>query len=191
MRVVAAAPERFARVVVSNTGMPAASGLQGWISYPIFKALVWWEGAVKLEELQANLTFPRWVAYSYHVDELPIGEIMGFMGGDPATAEAYKAPFPDKRYKAGAQIMPYLVPSQLRENEKAWAVFEAWDKPFLVAFTDADPITRGGERIFIERVPGAQNITIKGAGHFVQEDAGPQLAALINDFIAGRAVEGV
>ena len=85
--------------------------------------------------------------------------------------------------------MPYLVPSQLRENEQAWAVFKAWQKPFLVAFTDSDPITKGGERIFLERVPTAQNVTISGAGHFVQEDAGPQLAALINAFIAGEKVD--
>ena len=82
--------------------------------------------------------------------------------------------------------MPYLVPSQLRENERAWKVFESWDKPFLVAFTDKDPITRGGEKIFLKRVPVAQNITIKGAGHFVQEDAGEEIATIINEFIAGK-----
>ena len=189
LRVVAAEPERFARVVVSNTGLPAASGLRGWIGYPLFKLAVWWEGAVTFEELQAELTFPRWVAYSYHVDDLPIEQLMGFIGVDPDVPAAYAAPFPDQRYKAGAQIMPYLVPSQLRENEAAWSVFEQWQKPFLVAFTDSDPITKGGEQVFLERVPTAQNVTISGAGHFVQEDAGPQLAALINDFIAGEAVE--
>jgi haloalkane dehalogenase len=189
LRVVAAEPERFARVVVSNTGLPAASGIQGWIGYPMFKLAVWWAGEVTLEELQADLTFPRWVAYSYGVDELPIDEIMSFMGADSAVVAAYQAPFPDRRYKAGAQIMPYLVPSQLRENEAAWAVFEAWDKPFLVAFTDSDPISRGGHVTFLERVPTAQNVTIEGAGHFVQEDAGPQLAQLINSFIAGEPVQ--
>lgn len=189
LRVVAAEPERFARVVVSNTGLPSASGIRGWIGYPLFKLAVWWEGAVTFEELQAELTFPRWVAYSYYVDDLPIGRLMGFMGGDPDVTAAYEAPFPDRRYKAGAQIMPYLVPSQLRENEAAWSVFEQWQKPFLVAFTDSDPITRGGEQVFLERVPTAQNVTISGAGHFVQEDAGPELAALINAFIAGEAVD--
>ena len=188
LRVVAAAPDRFARVVVSNTGLPAASGLQGWIGYPLFKLAVWWAGEITFEDLQSNLTFPRWVAYSYYVDELPIGKVMGFMGAEEDVIQAYEAPFPDRTYKAGAQIMPYLVPSQLRENEVAWRVFDAWDKPFLVAFTDADPITKGGEKTFLDRIPGAQNITISGAGHFVQEDAGPQLARLINDFIAGEPV---
>ena len=189
LRVVAAEPDRFARVVVSNTGMPAASGIQGWIGYPMFKLAVWWAGEVTFEELQADVTFPRWVAYSYGVDDLPIGKLMSFMGGDSSVVAAYEAPFPDKRYKAGTQIMPYLVPSQLRENEAAWAVFEEWDKPFLVAFTDSDPITKGGHQTFLDRIPTAQNVTISGAGHFVQEDAGPQLAQLINAFIAGEPVQ--
>jgi haloalkane dehalogenase len=76
LRVVGAHPDRFARVVVSNTGMPAASGIQGWLGYALFKFAVWRQGAVTLEELKAELTFPRWVAYSYYVEELPVGELM-------------------------------------------------------------------------------------------------------------------
>ena len=139
------------------------------------------------EELRSDMTFSRWVAYNYHVEDLPIGELMSFMGGNDGVRAAYEAPFPEQRYKAATQIMPYLVPSQLRENEVAWKdVFEQWNKPFLVAFTDSDPITAGGERTFVARVPTAQNVTIRGAGHFVQEDAGPELAALIVDFMQGR-----
>ena len=186
LRVVAAEPERFARVVVSNTGLPAADGVRGWFGYTMFKLAVWWEGALTLEELQSEVTFPRWVAYSYHVEDLPIGRLMSFMGASQAVVAAYEAPFPDRSYKAAAQIMPYLVPSQLRENEAAWAVFENWEKPFLVAFTDSDPITRGGEAAFLSRVGVAQNVTIRGAGHFVQEDAGRALAELMVDFMAGR-----
>ena len=130
LRVVAAAPDRFARVVVSNTALPAATGIQGWVGYPLFKLAVWWEGELTFEELRSNITFPRWVAYSYHIDDLPIGRLMATMGGDEAVRAAYEAPFPDRRYKAAAQIMPYLVPSQLRENEQAWAVFENWTSRF-------------------------------------------------------------
>ena len=191
LRVVGALPDRFARVVVSNTGMPASDGIRGWIGYPLFKLLVWWQGALTLEELAAELTFPRWVAFSYYIDELPIGDIMKFMGASDEVVAAYEAPFPDGTYKAATHIMPYLVPSQLRENEVVWQeVFEQWDKPFLIAFTDSDPVSRGGERDFVERIPNAVSVTIKGAGHFVQEDAGPELAAMINDFIAGKEVEG-
>ena len=116
---------------------------------------------------------------------------MQFMGAKASVVQAYEAPFPDATYKAATQIMPYLVPSQLRENERVWQdVYEKWEKPFLVAFTDADPISKGGDATFVQRVPGAINVTIKGAGHFVQEDAGAELAALINDFIAGEEVKG-
>jgi len=186
LRVVAAEPDRFARVVVSNTALPAAGGLGGMLGYPLFKAAVWWLGPLTLEELQADISFPRWVAYSYHVEDLPVGESMALLGGEQPR-RGYEAPFPDQRYKAAAQIMPYLVLSQLRENEVAWErVFDQWDKPFLVAFTDADPITAAGEAVFLERIPSAQNVTIRGAGHFVQEDAGPELALLMIDFMQGR-----
>ena len=187
LRVVGNMPDRFARVVVSNTGLPAASGVQGLIGYPLFKLRVWWEGPITFEELSENITFARWVAYNYHVDDLPIGRLMTRMGGDNSTHAAYEAPFPDQRYKAATQIMPYLVPSQLRENEVVWQeVYEQWQKPFLVAFTDSDPVSAGGEQIFLRRVPTAQNVTIRGAGHFVQEDAWPELAQLMVDFISGK-----
>ena len=84
--------------------------------------------------------------------------------------------------------MPYLGPSQLRENEAAWGEFERWDKPFLVAFTDSDIITRGLEQPFLSRVPTAQNVVIRDAGHFVQEDAGRALAGLMVDFMQGKAL---
>jgi len=187
LRVVAAEPDRFARIVVSNTGLPSAGGLVGTVGYPLFKALVWWLGPITLEELSADISFLRWVAYSQHVEDLPVGEAMELLGGVERVREGYEAPFPDQRYKAAAQIMPYLVPSQLRENEVAWeTVFDKWDKPFLVAFTDSDPITAAGEAVFLERVPTAQNVTIRGAGHFVQEDAGPELARLMIDFMQRR-----
>ncbi len=116
-----------------------------------------------------------------------MGEAMALLGGIEQPREGYEAPFPDRRYKAAVHILPYLVISQLRENETAWeTVFDRWGKPFLVAFTDADAITANGEDAFLERVPTAQNVTIRGARHFVQEDAGPELAQLMIDFIAGR-----
>jgi haloalkane dehalogenase len=188
LRVIAAEPERFSRVVVSNTGLPSASGIRGWIGYPLAKLAVWWQGALTLDELREDLTFLRWMAYTHYVDDLPVGEVMQFIGADDAVRTAYEAPFPDVRYKAGAMAMPYLVPSQLRQNERAWQVFEAWDKPFLVAFTDSDPITAGIEQTFLRRVPTAENVTIRGAGHFVQEDAGEELARLMLDFMARNPV---
>ena len=195
LRVVSAEPERFARVVISNTGLPAATGFKAYAMETGFKFLAWWAKPVSLEELLEGGKFHYWVAYSYYGEDLDVGQLMGFMGDiqDPEVVNGYKAPYPDVRYKAGAQVFPYLIPTQLRENEKAWQdVYEKWDKPFLVAFTDSDPVTSGTDiaQQIVERVPGATQVTIKGVGHFVQEEVGPELAALINDFIAGRPVSG-
>jgi len=181
--VIAAQPKHFSRAVVSNTGLPSAEGIQGWAGYPLFKAAVWWQGAVTLEELQAETTFPRWVAYSHYIDDLPVGELMQFMGANDSVVAAYEAPFPDRRYKSGVQVMPYLVPSELQNNATAWKILEQLDIPFLVAFTDSDPITKGGYQTFLDRIKHTEHVTIKGAGHFVQEDAGEELANLINHFI--------
>ena len=195
LRVVSAEPERFARVVISNTGLPAATGLPAYAMEAGFKFLAWWAKPVSLEELLEAGKFHYWVAYSYYGEDLDVGQLMGFMGDiqDPEVVNGYEAPYPDVRYKAGAQVFPYLIPTQLRENEKAWQdVYEKWDKPFLVAFTDSDPVTSRTNiaQKIVERVPGATQVTIKGVGHFVQEEVGPELAALINDFIAGRPVSG-
>lgn len=195
LRVVAAVPDRFARVVVSNTGLVSATGIQAVVAYPLMKLAVWWEGAMTFEEMQARGNFQSWIAYAYYGDDLAVDKLMGVMGGvkDPDVIAGYDAPYPDGTYKAGAQIFPYLIPSQLRENAAAWRdVFEKWDKPFLVAFTDEDPVTGQTDTAeqFATRVPGATRVVIKGVGHFVQEEVGEKLAALMNDFIAGREVRG-
>ena len=101
----------------------------------------------------------------------------------------YEAPYPNATYKAGAQIFPYLIPSELRKNEKAYRdVFEKWDKPFLIANSDNDPVTSNNPRLveMLKRVPTAEEIVIKGPGHFIQEEAGPEYAQLIIDFINGN-----
>ena len=176
----------------SNTGLPSAGGLRGYIGYPMFRFLLWWEGTVTWEELAEEPGFIRWVAYSRNVEDMPTGRIVAAVsaGGEDAMDQdlvaAYDAPFPDARYKAGPHIMPYLVPSELRKNAAAWKVLEQWEKPFLTAFGDSDPITQGGEVEFQERIPGAQDrehLTIKGAGHFLQETHGPQLADVIIRFM--------
>ena len=103
----------------------------------------------------------------------------------------YDAPFPDDSFKAGARIMPSLVPiskddPEHEANKKAFEQFLHWKKPFLTAFSDSDPITRGGDKVWQDFCPGAkgQNHTIiKNASHFVQEDKGPELAEVIIEFI--------
>ena len=105
--------------------------------------------------------------------------------------KAYDAPFPDETYKAGARRFPMLVPTSPNDpssqpNREAWEKLKNWHKPFLTAFSDSDPITKGGDILFQKLIPGCKGIshkTIVGAGHFLQEDKGPELAQLIVDFI--------
>jgi haloalkane dehalogenase len=106
----------------------------------------------------------------------------------PQVLAAYDAPFPDETYKAGPRAMPDLVPTipddpASAANRAAWRRLSTWDKPFLVAFSDGDPITSGMAPVLHRVVPGAESVTIAGGGHFLQEDVGEQLAIAIARFI--------
>ena len=153
LRLVSEMPERFAAVVLSNGGLP--------------------EGG------RAPRAFAIWRAFSKYSPLFPIGRIINKgtkRGLSEAEIAAYDAPFPDARYKAGARIFPSFVPFAgnvaVPDQKRAWEVFDSWDKPFLCAFSDGDPITRGGESRWVGRVPGTigqPHRTLKG-GHFIQED---------------------
>ncbi len=105
---------------------------------------------------------------------------------------AYEAPFPDESFKAGARQFPLLVPTSPDDpaseaNRRAWRALEQFDRPFLCAFSDSDPVTAGGDRILRQRIPGAngqQHVTLAGGGHFLQEDVGRELAEVVVDLIA-------
>ena len=128
--------------------------------------------------------------------DIPVGRLVSGSVSDPSVADAYDAPFLDPSYKAGALILPQRVPVYSDDpandaNRAAWAVFRRWDKPFLTAFSDGDPITRGGEKVFQDSIPGAKgqpHTTIRNAGHFLQEQQGEELARVIAEFIADNPV---
>jgi haloalkane dehalogenase len=109
----------------------------------------------------------------------------------PEVIAAYDAPFPDESFKEGARQFPVLVPARPDDpasdaNRRAWEVLRQYDHPFLCAFSDRDPITKGADRLFCDAVPGAlgqNHITITGAGHFLQEDKGEDLARAVIDFV--------
>ena len=170
LRLVAQNTDRFARVVVANTGLPTGD-------MPITEA------------------FLNWRTFSQETPDFDVGAIIAMGCQTPPTEEAvtgYNAPFPDDTYKEGARIFPSLVPIEpddpaAPENKKAWEVLSKFGKPFLTAFSDGDPITGGGDVLFLNRVPGTKgqpHTTIKGGGHFLQEDCGPEFAKVIVDFIA-------
>ena len=167
LRLVAAFPERFARLVIANTGMPTGSGM--------------------------SAGFDQWLKISQTIPNFPAGMIVN-MGTtrelSAAEIAAYDAPFPDESYKEGARQFPLLVPvtpehGSVAENIAAWKVLEAFDKPVLTCFSDNDPVTKGGEAAIIARIPGAkgQAHCIVAGGHFLQEDAPDELVAIIDAFV--------
>lgn len=170
LRVVAEHPDRFDRIVVANTFLPTGDRPAG-------------EG------------FLKWRSFSQEVPEFNSGKVVQSGCATtlaPEVVDAYNAPFPDQAHTAGARQFPTLVPITPDDpasaaNRAAWKVLEAWDRPMLCAFSDQDPVTAGNERGFLKRVPGTRgqrHTTIEGAGHFLQEDKGPELAAVVNAFIA-------
>lgn len=144
--------------------------------------------------------FTKWRDFSQNVSKLPIGRIVN--GGTTTSLSkevlaGYEAPFPDESYKAGARVFPALVPITPDDpasgpNRTAWKSLARFEKPFLTAFSDGDPIMAGADAAFQRLVPGAKDqphTTIKDAGHFLQEDKGPELAQVTLDFIK-RGEEG-
>lgn len=169
LRLAAEHEERFARIVAANTFLPTG-------------------------DIPAGRAFLRWQRFSQEVPEFRAG--LSIKSGTvselaPEIIAAYDAPFPDDRYLAGARQFPMLVPTSPDDpasepNRRAWQVLQRWQKPFLTAFSDSDPIMRGGDRAFQTMVPGAKgqpHTTIVGAGHFLQEDKGEELARVIVDFL--------
>ncbi len=169
LRLVGEHPDRFARVVAANTMLPTGDASPGE-------------------------AFFAWRQFSQDVETFPTGVIVN--GGcvsdlSDAVIAAYDAPFPDESYKEGARQFPLLVPASpddpaTEANRAAWKTLEKFEKPFLTAFSDGDPITKGANAYLESHIPGAANqihTTIEGGGHFLQEDKGEDLASVVIDFI--------
>ena len=171
LRLVGEHPERFARVAIGNGGLPT--------------------GEERMSE-----AFKAWQDFSQTTPELHIGNIVSGGCGERLSAEviaAYDAPFPDESYKEGARQFPTLVPTSPEDpahdaNVAAWAVLANFTKPFLYCFS-GDAITRGADAKFLREVPGSRgqaHTTIAGSAHFLQEENGPELARVLNGFIAAN-----
>lgn len=170
LRLLASRPDKFARAVAANTMLPTG-------------------------EQDPGEAFLAWQQFSQDVPEFPVGKIIaGAVTCElpPEVIAAYDAPFPEEAFKAGARQFPVLVPTSVddpahADNVAAWEVLKQWQKPFLTAFSDSDPVTGGGEKVFQKLIPGAQgrpHTTIKNGGHFLQEDQGEALADVVIDFMA-------
>jgi haloalkane dehalogenase len=169
LRLVAEHPDRFTRVVAANTGLPTGDQPmpEVWLR---FREVVRTAPALSVSRLVQSGCQTRLA---------------------PEVLAAYEAPFPDPTFAAAVRAMPNLVPATpddpaAEANRAAWRQLSAWDKPFLVAFSDRDPITGGMAPVLQRTIPGAAGIehpVISGAGHFLQEDAGERLGAVIVDFV--------
>jgi haloalkane dehalogenase len=165
LRLVAAHPERFAAVVASNTMLPTGDHDPGD-------------------------AFRAWREFSRTSDAFDVGRVVNAGTVRELSNEemdAYDAPFPDDSFKAGARKFPSLVPitpddPEAAPNRAAWEVLKGWQRPFVCAFADSDPITRGADRVLAQLIPGAAgqpHATLEGAGHFIQEDAAEELAEIL------------
>jgi len=169
LRLVGEMPERFARLVILNTFLPT--------------------GARK-----PALAFRAWRAFARLVPSLPVGMILRLGTEQPMSKEvirAYEAPFPSRKYKVGAKAFPQIVPVSphipgVESMKRARKVLGEWTKPALVMFSDNDPIMLGADRFFRRLIPSASDqpeITIRNAGHFLQEDKGEEIAQHVVDFM--------
>lgn len=169
LRLVGEHPELFARVLAANTMLPTGDHHPG-------------------------AAFLQWQAYSQQVPTLAVADIINQATVKPlstASLAAYDAPFPDESFKAGARVFPLLVPTRPDDpaspaNRLAWQALQKFNKPFITAFSDQDPVTAGGERILQKLIPGCQgqhHCVINNAGHFLQEDQPQALTQVLLDFI--------
>lgn len=169
LRMVAEAPQRFVRVALANGGLPTGTE-------PVPRA------------------FRLWRAFARYSPWFPIGRIVKTgcaLGLSPQAMAAYDAPFPTRRHRIAARLFPGFVPTSPKDperanNERAWEVLKRWDKPFLTLFSNRDPVTRGGHKIFHRLVPGAKgqaHSVTRGAGHFLQEDKGTEVALALVAFM--------
>ena len=210
LRTAAENPERFDRIVAANTGLPDAEGIEGeriaevsqrlrayYDSLPVHANPV--EMTMAMVGDDTGMGFLHWVKFCAESDGFAPAEVL-HLSCNGALSEgerrAYAAPFPDEAHKAGARQFPSLVPiipdnPAIEPNRAAWRVFKQWQKPFLTAFSDSDPVTAGLDARFRQEVPGARNqphITIKGAGHFLQEQAPEELAEATLGLMADNAL---
>ena len=170
LRLVAENPDRFARVVIGNTGLPAG-------------------------EHTPSDAFLAWQKFSQTTPVFDVGFLLQSATQtelSPGEVAAYDAPFPDDSFKAGARIFPALVPTSPDDpaadaNRAAWEVLMTWEKPLICCFSDSDPVTAGGDKPFRSLVPGAAgqpHVTVENANHFFQEDAAPPLVQIVLDAVA-------
>lgn len=167
LRVAAEQDQRFAKLFIANGFLPTG-------------------------EKSPNAAFRAWRGFAKYTPWFSAGWLVaaGTVQKLSSSIRAgYDAPFPDRHYQAGARAFPQLVPATPNDpaaaaNRRAWRALGEWTKPALCVFGDRDPILGHADRPLIRHIPGAAgqpHARIK-ASHFIQEDAGPELAKRLIDW---------
>jgi haloalkane dehalogenase len=183
LSALAAEPERFAAVLAANTILPNCE--------PPPRGVSEWPGAL----------IAGWVSTAAAADDLPVSGIVAGVCRtvpQPQVLKGYDAPFPDASYKSGVLAFPGLIPIEegmpgIRENRAVWTVLEKFERPFVTAFSDADPTTAPWAEVFRRRIPGAAgqpHRVIANAGHFLQEEQGEALAEVLVDLMQRASEHG-
>lgn len=223
LRMIADNPDRFDRIVISNTGLPynpdtpqeVLSEVNRYRASAKTPSLTQMVSAIRERAKHPAIGFSVWQKFCWETPDMPAGFLMSMMLEPKSAlrtaleflclklgihqisplqsriAKAYEAPFPSPAFKMGIRAMPSQVPTlstdpSLEAQRKAWEFYKGWEKPFLCAFANNDPVTTGGEKPFIAQVPGAHgqdHVSITGGGHFVQEGNPIALANVIANFI--------
>jgi len=171
LSLLAKYPEKFKRIIVLNTFLPTGKKM--------------------------SFLFRLWVAFAKYHPSLPVSGLIQFASHQKISKEAlyaYNAPYPNKKHKGGAKAFPILVPDSPNNPavpfiKKARKVLSTWDKPALVMFSDKDKVLGGLEKFFYKLIPTTkeqQKISIKDAGHFLQEEKGEEIAHYVDQFIKGE-----
>ena len=165
-----------------------------------FRAILVGNGMLPTGDQTVPAAFQLWKNFAIYSPVFPVSRIIdaaSFRKLGPDEKRAYEAPFPNRKYKAGARAFPKLVPvtpndPATQANRAAWESLKQWRKPFLTTFSNGDPITRGGDKYMQEQVPGAKgqpHQTLTG-GHFLQEDSPVAFAQAVNQLIATLPSQG-
>ena len=205
LRLVAAFPERFARVVLANGAMVAGAVppeftdavREAYKALPVVPASELEERFRDTSGIPGIFYWRKFCAESPEILRPGHAVIDGVSHGRVFSEEekaAFNAPFPDESYIAGARRFPSLIPlfedePEVAENRAAWEALKQFDKPFMCAFSDDDPVTAGADKAFRDSVPGCQGVehrTITEAGHFLQHEQPAQCVQAILD-ITGRS----
>ena len=190
LSVLAREPDRFAKVVATNTILhtcePTLAG-----------KLTWAHHGVGADRMLLQETLLDYISFYRRSPDITPSVFLDAVAG-PLSASvlaAYDAPFPDRAHKAGLRQLTALIPLTrndpgARISASTMAALHQWDKPFLTAYSDSDPATAGWDAVFQDRIPGARcqhHSTIAGAGHFVPEQQGRRLAEIIAEFVGASA----